>query len=133
MGRTPQRDIIALLAEDETLIALSLTDLLEGEGCQVSVACDGVQAVAMARRMGDTLDVLVTDLNMPNMCGEDLIRVLRAERPGLPVVVVTGAPPSGGLAELRRHGGGDGPMTLLRKPVDYDLLVKAVHGALRRS
>ncbi|MDO9712206.1 response regulator [Paracraurococcus lichenis] len=123
---------MALLAEDEALIALSFTDILEAEGCQVTVASDGAQALAVARRMGDTLDVLVTDLNMPNMTGEDLIRTLRAEQPGLPIVVVTGAPPAGGLAELRRLGGTHGPITLLRKPVDYDLLVKAVRSASGR-
>ena len=83
----------------------------------------------MARHLGDALDVLVTDLNMPNMSGEDLIRALRAERPGLPIIVVTGSPPPGGVADLRKHGGGHGPLTLLHKPVDYDALVAAVRRA----
>ena len=122
-------DIVVLLAEDEALIALSLADLLEAEGCQVTVTSDGIQALNMARRLSDALEVLVTDLHMPNMGGEDLIRALRAERPGLPVIVVTGSPPPGGVADLRRHGGGHGPLTLLHKPVDYEDLVVAVSNA----
>ena len=92
-----------LLAEDEALIALSLADLLEAEGHEVAIARDGADALDAARRLGDALDVLVTDLNMPRMGGEDLIRALRAERPGLPVVVVPGSAPFGGGAAVSRH------------------------------
>ncbi len=63
-----------LVAEDEALIALSLADLLEAEGHEVVVAPDGADALAAAWRLGGALDVLVTDLNMPRMGGEDLIR-----------------------------------------------------------
>src|SRR5215218_11511884 len=69
-----------LLAEDEALIALSLADLFEAEGHDVTIAVDGAEALDAARRLGDALGVLVTDLNMPRMGGEDLIRELRAER-----------------------------------------------------
>jgi CheY-like chemotaxis protein len=112
-----------LIAEDEALVALSLSDLLETEGYEVSIAHDGAEALAEARRQGDALGALVTDLNMPRMGGEDLIRALRTERPGLPVVVVTGSAPPGGAAELRDYGGGHGPLVLLHKPVDHDALL----------
>jgi len=115
-----------LVAEDEVLIALSIADLLEAEGHDVVVAPDGADALDAARRLGDALRVLVTDLNMPRMGGEDLIRALRAERPGLPVVVVTGSAPFGGVEELRRHAGGDGPLLLLLKPADHGELAAAV-------
>ena len=118
-----------LLAEDEALIALSLADLLEAEGHEVVVAPDGADALDAARRLGDALDVLVTDLNMPRMGGEGLIRELRAERPGLPVVVVTGSAPFGGEEALRRHAGGHGPLSLLLKPIDYAELAAALRRA----
>ena len=118
-----------LLAEDEALIALSLADLLEAEGHEVALAHDGADALAAARRLGGALDVLVTDLTMPRMGGEDLIRELRAERPGLPVVVVTGSAPFGGAEALRRHAGGDGPLLLLLKPPDYADLAAALKRA----
>src|SRR5918998_6176059 len=111
-----------LVAEDEALIALSLADLLEAEGYDVTLAPDGADALEAARRMGDALDVLVTDLNMPRLGGEALIRELRAERPGLPVVVVTGSAPFGGEEALRRHAGGGGPLLLLLQPPGYEEL-----------
>jgi CheY-like chemotaxis protein len=115
-----------LIAEDEALVALSLSDMLEAEGYDVAIAGDGAEALGMAQRLGSALDVLLTDLNMPHMTGEDLIRTLRTERPGLPVVVVTGSPPDGGAEELRQNSGGHGPLLLLHKPIDYAGLAAAV-------
>ena len=115
-----------LIAEDEALVAMSLQDLLEADGHEVELAFDGVAALAAARRLGTALDVLVTDLNMPHLGGEALIRNLRAEQPDLPVVVVTGSPPRGGATELREGSGGRGPLVLLHKPVDYRALLTAV-------
>ena len=118
-----------LVAEDEALIALSLADLLEAEGHEVVLAPDGADALSAARRLGDGLDVLVTDLNMSRLGGEDLIRALRAERPGLPVVVVTGSAAFGGEEALGRHAGGDGPLLLLLKPPDHEELVAVLRRA----
>ena len=117
-----------LLAEDEALVAMALADCLEAEGHEVAaVAADGAEALAMSRGLG-TLDLLVTDLRMPRLGGEGLIRALWAERPGLPVLVVTGSAPPGGAEALRREAGDRGPLALLHEPIEYDALA----GALRR-
>jgi CheY-like chemotaxis protein len=114
-----------LLAEDEALVAMALADCLEAEGHAVAVAGDGAEALAMARGL-DPLDLLVTDLRMPRLGGEGLIRALWAERPGLPVLVVTGSAPPGGAEALRRGAGDRGPLALLHKPVEYDALAAAL-------
>jgi CheY-like chemotaxis protein len=120
-----------LIAEDEALVALSLADLLEAEGHDVHLAFDGSAALETARKLGADLDVLVTDLNMPGLTGEDLIRAMSAERPSLPVVVVTGSAPHGGLEELRRDSGGHGPLALLHKPfATADLLTALNHASV---
>jgi two-component system response regulator FlrC len=105
-----------LITDDEPLILLSLVDLLDGEDVDVTLASDGLEALAIARQLGNTLDVLVTDLDMPRMAGGDLIRSLRLDRPSLPVVVVSGSAPPGGVDELRRSCGGYGLLLLVRKP-----------------
>ena len=106
-----------LITDDEPLILLSLVDLLDGEDVDVTLASDGLEALAIARQLGNTLDVLVTDLDMPRMAGGDLIRSLRLDRPSLPVVVVSGSAPPGGVDELRRSCGGYGLLLLVRKPI----------------
>ena len=113
------------LAEAEALDAMALAECLEAEGHAVAVAADGAEALAMARRLG-TLDLLVTDLRMPRLGGEGLIRALWAERPGLPVLVVTGSAPPGGADALHREAGDRGPLALLHKPVEYDALAAAL-------
>ncbi|WP_084113201.1 response regulator [Belnapia moabensis] len=118
-----------LIAEDEAMIALSLSDLLEAEGYEVSIAGDGVVALAEVERLGTRLDALVTDLNMPRMSGEDLIRALQGVQPDLPVIVVTGSAPPGGLPALQ-DGSGNGPCALLHKPIKYGDLVAAVRCAV---
>jgi CheY-like chemotaxis protein len=119
-----------LIAEGEAMIALSLADLLEDRGYAVTIASDGAAALAQARRIGDALDLLVTDLNMPEMSGEDLIHALQSEQPDLPIVVITGSAPFGGLEELRRQGGGHGPVALLHKPLDYSALLDTLRCAV---
>ena len=116
-----------LLAEDEALVAMALADCLEAEGHEVAaVAGDGADALDAARGLG-RLDLLVTDLRMPRLGGEGLIRALWAERPGLPVLVVTGSAPPGGAEALRREAGDRGPLALLHKPLDYASLTEALH------
>lgn len=117
-----------LVAEDEALVAACLADLLGEAGYDVTLAFDGEQALeraAAAAGTGRRHEALVTDLNMPRLCGEGLIRAVRALDPGLPVVVVTGSPPPGGAAGLRRCGG-HGPLALLHKPVDDARLLDAL-------
>jgi CheY-like chemotaxis protein len=119
-----------LVAEDEALIALTLSDMLEGDGHEVHLTFDGTAAMEAAQRLGQALDVLVTDLNMPGLSGEDLIRALTLNRPLLPVVVLTGSSPRGGLEQLRRDCGGHGPLTLLHKPATSSEIIAAVRSAL---
>jgi CheY-like chemotaxis protein len=121
--RSPVR---VLVAEDERLLALTLTDLLEAEGYDVHLALTGTAALVAGRRLGSTLDLLVTDLNMPGMTGEALIRAMRTMWPSLPVIVVTGSAPPGGAEELQRQGGGHGLLTLLHKPVSTAELLAAL-------
>lgn len=114
-----------VLAEDEALVAMALADCLEAAGHTVVIASDGMKALEAARHLS-TLDLLITDLRMPVLGGEGLIRALWAERPDLPVLVVTGSPPHGGEPALRREVGWGGPLLLRLKPLDYASLTNAV-------
>ena len=68
-------------------------------------------------------DLLLTDLKMPRLDGKELIAKLRASRPDLPVVVMTGFPPPDGAVSLQA---GRGPMRLLTKPIGITPLIAAL-------
>jgi len=119
-----------LIAEDEALVALSLADILEAEGYEVDLASDGKDALGAAQRLGAALQLLVTDLRMPHLCGVSLIRILRERVPDLPVVVVTGSPPPGGAETLRHRVGGHGHLALLLKPFSHLQLAEAARTAI---
>ena len=121
-GLTRDTGLRVLLAEDEMLAALAIEDALTQMGHAVVHAGDGETALGLAAAA--RFDVLVTDLAMPRMTGLELIPRLRAERPDLPVVVMTGYLPPDGQAVL--DGAGKGRMALLMKPFAPSQLLDAL-------
>jgi len=114
-----------LVADDEVLVAWALRSILEEAGYRVTVAHDGEQALALQAR--DPADVLLTDLQMPRLDGQGLIRVLRAEHPMLPVIVMTGAPDPSSFAELRGAAAGT---IIMVKPVGPQPVLTALRNLL---
>jgi CheY-like chemotaxis protein len=111
-----------LLAEDEALIAMALRWTLEARGHVVAHVADGLDALAALDTAGP-FDALVTDMRMPRMDGEELIRRVRATLPDLPVVVVT-AFASRQMGQVMATMGG--PYAILEKPVAFDAVADQV-------
>jgi CheY-like chemotaxis protein len=111
-----------LLVEDEALAALVVGDALVDMGHAVVHAADGEAALGLAAAL--TFDVLVTDLAMPRLSGLELIPLLRAGRPDLPVVVMTGWLAPDGAKLLAAPGAGR--TTLLLKPFALSQLAEAL-------
>ncbi|WP_448207313.1 response regulator [Azospirillum sp. sgz302134] len=120
----PRRHI--LLVDDEPVIAFALGEVLQTFGHRVSIATHALLALDIDS--GDGADLLITDLNMPDVDGLDLIRRIRAKRPALPVIVLTGRPPPGGRAALA--GGDRAPTELLFKPATPTELHQAIQRVL---
>jgi two-component system, cell cycle sensor histidine kinase and response regulator CckA len=79
-----------LLVEDDAEVRRRTVRILEGAGYQVQVASDGLAALAIASRDDASLDLLVTDVIMPGLDGGALIERLKADRPELPALFVSG-------------------------------------------
>jgi DNA-binding response OmpR family regulator len=77
----------ALVVEDEAKIAEYLKRGLEAAEFTVLVAADGVEGLELARRAD--VDVVILDLRLPRMRGEDVLRALRREGSTVPVIVLT--------------------------------------------
>jgi signal transduction histidine kinase/DNA-binding response OmpR family regulator len=78
-----------LLVEDEVLLRMSTTDMLERLGCSVAGVGSGEAALELLAREGG-YDLLVTDVGLPGMSGEELAVKVRQQYPTLPVVIASG-------------------------------------------
>ena len=78
-----------LLVDDEPAVREALADTLVEDGHAVVQAPSGPEALARLGE-GTPVDLVFTDLGMPEMTGWDVARAIRQRWPGLPVVLVTG-------------------------------------------
>lgn len=99
----PSRPTV-LLVDDEKTIRNLLYTLLESEGYEVLAACSGREALSIFRQALPPVDLLVTDLEMPEMTGLELARECTRLCRGLSVLYISGAQPDQHLrADLRAH------------------------------
>ena len=87
--KAPSRPMSVLIVDDEELIRKFVDRVLTEGGYQTTVASDGTEALEAAVKL-ETLDLLVTDLMMPKMTGDELARRIRATNPGVKVLYITG-------------------------------------------
>ncbi|MBK3749231.1 hybrid sensor histidine kinase/response regulator [Stutzerimonas balearica] len=114
-----------LIVEDDDAVRLLLQTALEDLGYQVHLAADSQRALSLAARL-DSLDLLISDVGLPGLNGRQLAEMLQQERPGLPVVLITGYTEQ---ASSRAEFLGPG-MRLMTKPFTLELLAETVAGAL---
>jgi PAS domain S-box-containing protein len=76
-----------LVVDDDPDVCTSTADILGAEGCRIITTRSGVEALRYVNRM--PVDLVLTDVMMPDMDGYTLFRELHAARPGLPVVLMT--------------------------------------------
>jgi PAS domain S-box-containing protein len=106
-----------LLVEDEGIRELA-GDFLQGQGYMVLTAMDGNEALRIAEGHEDLIHLLVTDIVMPNVAGNELAQRLRGVRPQIKVLFMSGYPDHPALT-----GGGVGAQTtVLQKPFSLDAL-----------
>ena len=85
----PNRSPTVLVVDDEEPIRLLARAFLERDGYQVTEAGSGLEAIALLAS-GPLPDLLMTDLNMPELAGDEMVRRIRATTPDLRVLYVTG-------------------------------------------
>jgi len=79
-----------LIVDDEAPLREVLQRILENIGYRVTAAVTPIEALARFTAAPDDFDLLITDMNMPEMDGAELIRNIRALRPNLPIILCTG-------------------------------------------
>ncbi|MBI1948427.1 MAG: sigma-54-dependent Fis family transcriptional regulator [Deltaproteobacteria bacterium] len=116
-----------LIVEDEPNYRAVLRMMLTGLDVELLEAGDGAEALSLLERAD--VDLIVTDLNMPNKGGMELLRELRAKGDHTPVVVVTAYTSIEGAVEAMRAGAID----YLQKPFDEERLRLTMGRALRMT
>jgi DNA-binding response OmpR family regulator len=116
-----------LLAEDDKPVASFVQKGLEAEQYAVDVAADGDEARFMAGQFD--FDLVILDLSLPKVDGLEVLKHLRAQKPSLPVLVLTGR----SRVEDRVKGLDLGADDYLTKPFSFSELSARVRALLRRA
>lgn len=81
---------LALVADDEPMVRVILVGVLERLGMDVLAACDGQEALDLFLRNRDRVDVVLLDITMPRMDGNEAFQAIRAVDPQVPVILLSG-------------------------------------------
>ena len=114
-----------VVADDEAGVRGFLRKVLEGGGYEVIEAEDGRQALRQARSA--RIDLVITDLVMPEQEGLETIQALRRDMPGIGIIAISGAL-GGRYLKTARLLGAD---AVLNKPVSAAALLASVAGVLK--
>lgn len=114
-----------LILDDDTSVRESVCKVLAASGYQVVLAADGKSGLAQLRRQ--SFDLLLLDLDLPDLTGFDILDSIRERAPWLPVIILTG------VAEQCAPGSLLGAAALLHKPADVLLLLQTVETLLKQT
>lgn len=116
-----------LVIDDDDMVRYSMRSVLESAGHEVVEAENGVDG--LSRVPGQSFDLVVTDIIMPEKEGVETIIEMKSTFPALPIIAISGGGPDGytGYLETAKALGADG---ILQKPVTPEALLKAVEACL---
>ena len=115
-----------LIVDDEKNIREGLRLVLKKDNHTVFLAPDGSEAISILKN--NEIDLVITDLKMPNMDGENLLAYIMKDFPGIPVIVLTGH----GTVETAVKAMRDGAYDFLTKPLNIEKLSIIVERALSK-
>jgi CheY-like chemotaxis protein len=115
-----------LVIDDDPVGAAALRTLLELDGYEVVALQSATEAIALLRR--ERFDAVITDLEMPNAHGVDVVRAARAVAGNIPVLVVTGY----GRSVASERALAMGAQRVFDKPLQYEALADELARHLRR-
>ncbi|HVC24806.1 MAG TPA: response regulator transcription factor [Acidimicrobiales bacterium] len=118
-----------LVVEDDERIASFLVKGLRAEGYAAIVVGDGADAEHLLLRAAEPFDLVLLDLGLPGLSGEDVLRNLRRRDAALPVVILTARAEVG----EKVHGLDLGANDYVTKPFAFEELLARVRAAVRSS
>lgn len=110
-----------LIVDDEKLLRDSLLEFLKDELYEIESVTNGREAIDFLN--GQKIDLLMTDIIMPEMEGMELIRIVRRKFPNLPIIVMSGNTMGYDYLEAAQLLGAK---ESIRKPIDLENIKKTV-------
>jgi CheY-like chemotaxis protein len=120
------RSGIILVVDDQDNVRAMLRRQLSDQGHTVLEAGDGAEALHLVRRRNGAVDLILSDVVMPQMNGTELATRIGGEFPGIPVILMSAFAPAG----VARVGLGESIVPVLQKPFDPEQLGELVALAL---
>ena len=118
-----------LVVDDDSMVLALARDVLEMHRYRVLTARDGREALRMFQESDGNIDLVLLDLSMPVMSGEECFRHLRELNPAVRVVISSGFSAESSASQVLR----DGVLDFVQKPFDIDHLARTIHKALQRT
>ena len=119
---------LVLVADDEPLIAETLSAILRSSGLASLTACDGLAALELTQVIPP--DLLISDVSMPRMNGFDLAVEVNRTIPDCEIILISGHSSAKDLVEMHHPAGSD--FLLLMKPIHPADLLEHVNDCLHR-
>lgn len=121
-----------LLVEDETILRQAISESLSALGYCVLEAPDGARAIDIMDKEGSTVDLVLSDAVMPRIGGAELIQHLRARRPGMRAILMSGYTHAHSVG-AGSAGEPDPDIVVLQKPFAHAELAKIIRKLLSNS
>jgi two-component system, cell cycle sensor histidine kinase and response regulator CckA len=122
----PMQDALVLVVDDEETVRTIACQVLEHGGCRTLGAGNGLEALDLFKARGADIDLVLLDLTMPLMDGEETFRALRALRSDLPIILTSGYNKQDTTARFA----GKGLAEFLQKPWTAKTLLEVVGATL---
>jgi two-component system response regulator GlrR len=128
-GKTKKRLSHILLIDDEKNLLNTIEFILEAANYRVTKALDGQEAIKILMekfKKNDLIDLIITDIRMPNLDGIDFLQYLKNHQLNLPVIVIS----NHGSYSLKNRLSQMGYQHFLDKPVSDEQLLQAIAAVL---
>ena len=112
-----------LVVEDDPIVLRSVTSILENAGFSVLVAANSTEAIEIESGFGARIDLLLSDVMMPDMSGPVIAKLLKKYRPEMRVLMMSGYPEGGMLVQ-------NSGWRFIKKPFVAAALVEHVNAVL---
>ena len=126
LDKIPHGTETILVVEDEDEVRGIIVAILSGLGYKILEASDGIKAANLSKKYDKDIQLLLTDVVMPNMNGNELSKKIKKSRPGIEVIFMSGYTEDA----IVDHGVLKDGVNFLHKPLSPQVLARVVRETL---